>query len=304
MRCTPSQRTVSVQVLSFKLYVQVDRGRKIWYILYMKCDLHIHSNMSDGVFSPEALVDMAKERGLDCISITDHDTYASTARAKARANEVGLKYLVGAEISSVHCGTDVHMLAYNVDTTSSEFAQVMEQIADLRNQRNIAIVAKLHEHGIDIDLDALRAKGSVGRAVIAREMVRLGYCKDVVEVFDNYLGTGKCCFVQTRRLTPQEAVRFALHFGGMPVLAHPKQLHMNEAEFEQFLQPLVQAGLSGIEANYFTHNITERKFYNKMAKKYNLVATGGSDFHDYVHGVEIGTKSFSPNAYTRMVLGI
>ena len=270
----------------------------------MKCDLHIHSNLSDGIFSPEALVDMAKERGLDCISITDHDTYVGTQRAQERAKVVGIKYIVGAEISSVMDGMDVHMLAYNVDITSDEFDEVMSKIADLRNQRNIAIVEKLSEHGINIDLDSLRTNGSVGRAVIAREMVRQGYCKDVASAFDNYLGQDKVCFVQTRRLTPTEAIRFALHFGGIPVLAHPKQLHMNEQEFEKFLKPLVQAGLSGIEANYFTHNINERNFYTKMAKKYKLVVTGGSDFHDYVHGVDLGAKSFSPSAYTRMVLGI
>ena len=270
----------------------------------MKCDLHIHSNLSDGIFPPETIVDMAKERGLDCISITDHDTFAHVERAKSRAKEVGLKYLVGAEITSVQDGTDIHMLVYNVDTTSDEFKETVEQIANLRHQRNVAIVGKLHEHGIDIDLDALRQHGSVGRAVIAREMVRLGYCKDEAEAFENYIGTDKCCFVQTRRMSPIDVIHFALRFGGIPVLAHPKQLRMSEKEFEEFLKPLVQAGLSGIEANYFTHNISERKFYSKMAKKYKLVATGGSDFHNYVHGVELGTKSFSPNTFTRTVLGI
>ena len=279
--------------------------RKIWYILDMKCDLHIHTNCSDGIFTPEDIVDMAKERGLDCIAITDHDTLEGVERAKAKARELGLKYVVGAEISSVYNGLDVHILAYNIDSTNPEFNEVIGKIADLRNQRNVAMVAKLAEHGIIIDLEALKLEvASVGRAVIAREMVRLGYCKDVVDVFERYLGAGKCCYVQTRRLTPTEAIRFALHFGGLPVIAHPKQLHMNESEFEQFLQPLVKAGLAGIEANYFTHNNDERNFYNKMAKKYKLIATGGSDFHDYSHGVELGTKSFSPNGYTRKILGI
>ena len=270
----------------------------------MKCDLHIHTNCSDGIFTPEDIVDMAKQRGLDCIAITDHDTFEGVARAQAHAKEVGLKYLVGAEISSVVDGVDVHMLAYNVDISSPEFEEAVAKIADLRNQRNIAIVAKLKEHGIDIDLDALKQKGTVGRAVIAREMVRLGHCKDVADAFERYIGTDKCCFVQTRRLTPIEAIQFTLRFGGIPVLAHPKQLHMTEREFEKFLRPLVKAGLAGIEANYFTHNNSERNFYNKMAKKYRLVSTGGSDFHDYVHGIELGTKSFSPNGYTRKILGI
>ena len=280
-------------------------GRKIWYILFMKCDLHIHSNCSDGIFAPQDIVDMAVARGLDCIAITDHDTFAGVAVAQARANEVGINYVVGSELSSVADGMDVHMLAYNVDIDSAEFREIMAQIADLRNQRNIAIVEKLREHGININLDELRQKvSSVGRAVIAREMVRQGVCEDVADAFERFLAAGKCCYVHTRRLTPIEAIRFTLRFGGIPVLAHPKQLHLSEKEFEQFLQPLVQAGLAGIEANYFTHNKSERNFYNKMAKKYKLVATGGSDFHDYVHGVELGVKSFSPNGYTRKILGL
>ena len=271
----------------------------------MKCDLHIHTNCSDGIFNPEDIVEMAAQRGLDCIAITDHDTFQGVERARNRARELGLKYIVGAEISSVLDGQDVHMLAYNVDVDNPEFQQAMTQISDLRNQRNIAIVVKLAEHGINIDLEALKQQvSSVGRAVIAREMVRQGAAKDVADAFERYVGAGKCCFVQTRRLTPVEVVRFTLRFGGIPVIAHPKQLHMSEKEFEVFLQPLVKAGLAGIEANYFTHNNAERNFYNKMAKKYKLISTGGSDFHDYVHGVELGTKSFSPNGYTRKILGI
>ena len=285
--------------------VKLDTGGKIWYILYMKCDLHIHTNCSDGIFSPEDIVDMAAQRGLDCIAITDHDTFQGIERARSRARELGLKYVVGAEISSVVGGLDVHMLAYNVDIYNPDFSAAMEKISDLRNQRNIAMVAKLAEHGINIDLDALKLNNtSVGRAVIAREMVRLGVAKDVADAFERYIGSGKCCFVQTRRLTPIEAIHFTLQFGGLPVIAHPKQLHMSEKEFERFLQPLVKAGLAGIEANYFTHNNLERNFYNKLAKKYKLIATGGSDFHDYVHGVELGSKSFSPNGYTRKILGI
>ena len=89
------------------------------------------------------------------------------------------------------------------------------------------------------------------------------------------------------------------------MLAHPKQLRMSgNVKFEQFLRTLVKAGLAGIEAQYFTHNRVERNFYGKMAKKYRLISTGGSDFHDYTHGVELGTKSFSPSGYTRKILGI
>ena len=272
----------------------------------MKCDLHIHSNCSDGIFTPTKLVEMASERGMDCIAITDHDTVAGVAEGQARAKELGLKYLVGAEISSVQDGRDVHMLVYNMDVNAHGFARDIAEIADMRNKRNVAMIAKLAEHGIMIDLDKLKEQFvTVGRAVIAREIVRQGVCRDVPEVFDKYLGVDKCCFVQTRRLTPIEAIQFGLRYGGMPVLAHPKQLRFtSNDQFEQFVKPLVNAGLAGIESQYFTHNKVERNYYGKIAKKYKLISTGGSDFHDYTHGVELGTQSFSPSGYTRKILGI
>lgn len=272
----------------------------------MKCDLHIHSNCSDGIFPPAKLAEMAFERELDCIAVTDHDTVSGAAEAQSRANELGLKCLVGAELSSVQDGRDVHILVYNMDVNAQGFARDMDDIADMRNKRNAAIVAKLAEHGIYVDLDKLKEQCVVvGRAVIAREIVNQGICRDVPEAFDKYLGADRCCFVQTRRLTPVEAIRFCLRYGGLPVLAHPKQLRFTSNEqFENFVKPLIKAGLAGIEAQYFTHNTVERNYYGKIAKRNKLISTGGSDFHDYTHGVELGTQSFSPNAYTRKILGI
>lgn len=269
----------------------------------MKCDLHIHSRFSDGIFAPEKLAEMAKEKGLGCIAITDHDSFEGVLQGKKRADELGLEYVIGAEFSSV-ANTEVHILGYNLNITAEGFADEMAQIANMRNVRNEAIVEKLKQHGIVIDLDKLRARGTVGRAVIAREMVEQGHCKDVPDAFARYLSAGQCCYANTRRLTPTEAIRFILRYGGIPVLAHPKQLRIDFSDFDAFVKPLVLAGLGGIEAQYFTHNNAERNFYSRVAKKYKLISTGGSDFHDYVHGVMLGTKSFSPNSYTRKILGI
>ncbi|MGN1040395.1 MAG: PHP domain-containing protein [Candidatus Fimimonas sp.] len=270
----------------------------------MKCDLHLHSNVSDGIFSPEQLVEMAKEKGLDCISLTDHDTVLGVSAAQAKAAQLGLKCLVGMEISTLSEGKEVHVLAYNLDMNALGFAEEMATISNFRVERNKQMQRKLDEQGIDIDILSLKTDGSIGRGEIAREMVRKGICRDSAEAFERYLGVGKPCYVQTRRLTPVEAIQFALRFGGIPVLAHPKNLRMGYKEFERFLHPLVLAGLGGIEAQYFTHNNAERKFFGKMAKKYHLIVTGGSDFHDYTHGVMLGQQSFSPNAYTETVLGI
>ncbi len=270
----------------------------------MKCDLHIHSDMSDGIFSPETLVDMARQRGLECISVTDHDGFEGTRRARKHAAEVGLRYVVGAELSTVWKGADIHILAYNVDVDDPALEEAMQRSRELREARNRAIYDKLAAAGMPVDPARIAEHGFVGRPVIAREMVRLGYCKDVAEAFDLYLAAGKSCYVQSVRLTPEEAIRLTLRFGGLPVLAHPKQLHMTHRQTESLVREFVACGLAGIEGNYFAHNTEERIYYNRLARKYRLISTGGSDFHDHTHGTELGKQHFSPNGYTRKVLGV
>ncbi len=268
----------------------------------MKCDLHTHSNCSDGVFSPEALVDLAKEKGLDCIALTDHDTVDGIARAQAEAKKVGLKLIVGTELSC-YSVCEVHVLGYNMNISVGSFAQEISQIVKLRNDRNQMIVDKLAKHGIFIDLDSLNKEGTVGRGVMARKMVEMGVCSDIPEVFEKYLGPDGSCYVKAKRITPVEAIQFILKYGGVPVLAHPKQLRLGNLSFDSFLKPLVSAGLMGIEAKYFTHNDYEKGYYGSFAKKYNLIVTGGSDFHDYGRG-PLGEKFLCPSKYTRLILGI
>ena len=114
----------------------------------MKCDLHIHSNCSDGIFSPEQIVEMAKEKGLDCIAVTDHDTVLGVRRAMEKGKELGVKVLVGVEISTVSSCGDVHILAYNLETDSPDFAEKMSEISNFRTQRNSQMQKKFDENGI------------------------------------------------------------------------------------------------------------------------------------------------------------
>lgn len=272
----------------------------------MKCDLHLHSTCSDGQYSPEKIVRMAKEKGLKCIALTDHDTISGVRRAMAEGKRQKVRVISGTELSTVSDGMEVHILIYNLDIGADGINERLEEIRDMRNLRNKALVEKLAQNGMSLSLEniAKQSGHSVGRPDIANEMVRLGYCKSTAEAFEKYIGKGKSCYVQTRRLAPQEAILFALRFGGVPVLAHPKNLHLPQSEFESFLQNLVNNGLVGIESEYFTHNKTERKYYNRIAKEYGLITTGGSDFHDFTHGVTIGRQYFSPNVQTRKVLKI
>ncbi len=293
--------------LLFALFFQfgIDISAKSCYTINMKCDLHLHTTCSDGSLSPQELVALAKEKGLQVIAITDHDTTKGVNLAQEEGKKLGVKVVGGIEVSTLAGNKEVHVLGFNMDTSTAEFKQDLNRLSQMRNNRNKQLVAKLKKHGIDINLDEIQSCGkSIGRADIAREMVNKGYCKDVPEAFENYIGNGKKCYVQVKRMSTAEAVEFVIKHKGIAVLAHPKNLHMTHETFEKFLQSLVKVGLHGIEADYFTHTISERKFYNKMATKYNLIVTGGSDFHSKTYGVAIGKKSFSPNAYTQRILGL
>ena len=270
----------------------------------MKCDLHLHSTFSDGKLTPEQLVNEQFKKGLNCIAVSDHDTVDGIVFAQKSA-QGKLQVIPAVELSAYENDKEVHVLAYNVDFQNKDFLAEMERVQSFRNNRNELMAQKLLEHGFNVNYEQMKAQkgGVIGRPDFAKELIKAKVVKNVNEAFDKYLGKGKSCYVKAQRLTPAEAIKLALKFGGIPVLAHPKSLKMSNAKFESFLKRLIKEGLVGIEADYFSHNMIERNFYRKMAKKYDLIVTGGSDYHDEKHGAPLG-KSFSPNDYTKLILGI
>ncbi|MEG2014845.1 MAG: PHP domain-containing protein [Clostridia bacterium] len=273
----------------------------------MKCDLHIHSNKSDGKYSPTEIVNKAIGKGLQCIALCDHDTVSGVKEAQCVAEvDNRIKVIAGIEISTIHAGRDVHILSYNIDYNNDNFLADLQEIKQLRELRNVKMIEKLNEFGLGLDLDEIKSRNmdkSIGRALFAQELVTKGCVSSKAEAFEKYLGTEGLAYVTTRRLTPVEAIQLSLKYGGIPVLAHPKNLGMSKSEFCSFLRPLVLAGLGGIEAMYFSHTSVERRFYFKQARNFNLIATGGSDYHDETHGHELG-EFFSPTNYTKKFLGL
>ncbi len=284
----------------------IDLSVVVCYTCIMKCDLHLHSSCSDGALTPEQLVQRAQYCQLQCIALTDHDTLAGVARAQMEGGRLGVQVLSGVELSTVSGNKEVHILVFGLDCNDQHLISEMHKISSMRNNRNTELVARLAQHGMPIDLQAIVANshGSVGRPAIANEMVRLGYVSSVVEAFEKYIGKGKSCYVQTARLSPQDAISLAQRYGAVSVLAHPRNLRMSPSQCEQFVAQLVGYGLDGIESMYFSHTKTERKFYNKLARKYNLLVTGGSDYHDDTHGIQLGSMSIHPEKATILALGI
>lgn len=247
-------------------------------------DLHCHSTASDGTFAPRAVVQLAKDSGLSALALTDHDTVAGVAEASDAARELGIDFLPGIEISAEfpHPGT-LHILGYGVDPSSPTLQSLTETLVAGRDTRNPKIVAKLNELGVAITMDEVEAHAGgavVGRPHIAAVLVRKGYVSSVKQAFDKYLAQGAPAYFDKERLTPRQAIERIRASHGVAVLAHPIQLRTtNDAQLDRVVKDLVDLGLEGIEVLHSDHAEPDIARYRAIAQRYNLLTTGGSDFH-------------------------
>ena len=248
-------------------------------------DLHSHSTASDGTFAPAAVVRLARDAGLVGLSLTDHDTVAGLAEAAAEAENLGLTFLPGIEISAVAPAPDgtLHILGYGVDPQNPVLQQMTRDLLDARDNRNPRIIARLRELGIDVTWEEAleQAQGGVlGRPHIAALLVKKGVVKTIKDAFNEYLGQGGKAYFDKERLAPRDALTRIRQAGGLPVLAHPVQLRTtNDAQLERVLKDLVDLGLAGVEVLHSDHGPDEAAKYDRLADRYNLLKTGGSDFH-------------------------
>ncbi len=250
----------------------------------LKADLHIHTTASDGKLTPLQIVSHALERKLDVIAITDHDTTAGVAEAIKAAEDTPLRVIQGAEISTLFEGRECHLLAYAFEDNSilQEFFRDQKQ---RRRERAKAIVANLNKIGFDLSYDEVRGEAgsaSIGRPHIARVMIKKGYASDMREVFLRYLSNGASACHHVEYPGIYEAMRMIHRAGGYAVLAHP-------ADSVTFIdiKKLKDNGMDGIECYHPSHNTYHQRRYVSCCENYNLMATGGSDFHgsarDFYH---------------------
>ena len=262
----------------------------------MPIDLHTHSTASDGSLSPTELVEQAARAGIEVIALTDHDTLDGIAEATVAADAAGVELIPGVELSLEWDRGGMHMLVLWLEPVSGPLQDRLAELQDARNNRNALIVGRLNELGMDLTLEEVSAQagwGSVGRPHFAAVMVQKGYVTDIRTAFDEYLAHGRPGYMSRRRLAPEEAIDLARRSGGVPVLAHPHTLGLdNRTEVEVMMRRLVDAGLVGIECHYGSYDADERSGYARMARRFGLLAAGGSDFHGtYKEGVLLGTGS-------------
>ncbi|HIE50670.1 MAG TPA: PHP domain-containing protein [Armatimonadetes bacterium] len=245
-------------------------------------DLHTHTTASDGSLSPRELVGKAKALGLAAVAITDHDTLAGLAEGTAAGGEEGIEVVPGVEISLAFPAGPLHLLGYFIAPDHPGLEARLREIQQARKERIPRLVAKLRELGLPLTLaDVEReARGEVmGRPHVALALVRRGLVDSVATAFARYLNRRAPAYVPRPKMPPAEALALIQAAGGLAVLAHPGQASLPPFALEIQVAGMRAQGLKGLEVYYPEHTPAQTSFYLRLAEKYGLLITGGSDFH-------------------------
>ena len=263
----------------------------------MKIDLHIHTSYSDGVFSPEKIVDTVIEAGLGAIAITDHDNILSYNLAKTYANDKSLEIIPGVEINTLYKGYEVHILGYFMDLENSDFQKLLKTQQQARVKQTKEILALLaKKEGIKISFESIVKQvaqgGSIGRPHIAKAITNAGGTSSIIEAYNKYINDESNVYIQRKTVSPFDAVEVIYDAGGIPVFAHPYDVDIAD----QLTKEMMNFGLRGIEAYHRKHSPAIIEYFSTLAEKYGLIVTGGSDFHapNPLNGNIIIGKNFVP----------
>lgn len=255
-------------------------------------DLHMHTTCSDGMLTPCELLYKAHEKGLQAISITDHDTVAAIPEATEAARELGIEVIPGIEVSAFENGRDIHVLGYFVDYESDDLLQYTRFFRREREKRAIRIVKKLNNINIPLALDAVMdcaGTGMVGRLHVANAMIAQGFSSSIREAFGKYLGDGRPAYEEKWYFPVSDAIRLINNNGGLAVIAHPARYIS-----ESVLRTMIENGLDGIEVVHPCHDKQLERHYRSVAAECCLLETGGSDYH--------GTREYDESNFGRFTI--
>ncbi len=264
-------------------------------------DLHIHSTASDGSLDPLEIPPLVQTAGLKAFALTDHDSIEGAQKILAHPNFPGpVKFLTGVEISAAapdffSASGSFHILGYGFDVDHPELNHTLLRQQHARKNRNPQMIARLNDLGFDLSLaeviSASEENAQIGRPHIARLMVKKGFVHSINDAFDMYIGKGKPAYIDKPRVETANAIGLILSAGGIPVLAHPGLLEVRDPkEYENLISRLKTMGLKGIEVFYPNHSAEQTDYFTELATRYDLLATGGSDFHGAVNPeIHLGT---------------
>lgn len=264
----------------------------------MNIDLHIHTNASDGSYSPFEILALARKRRIGAIAITDHDTIDGVRAVSESPELEGIRFLTGVEITvqappEFNLSDSLHLLGYGIRVDDPELCGLLRTLQKTRDERTPRIIERLGGLGMPMTWEELAAAfpgPQLGRPHIAQLMIRKGYVSSIDEAFDRYLSSGKPAYVDKYRVSYDQAVRAIQHAGGLAVLAHPGLYDLPDDQLAPLIRRLTACGLRGIEIYYPEHSKAQTALYESLAEKYDLLATGGTDFHGAATpGIDIGT---------------
>lgn len=266
----------------------------------VEADLHCHTTASDGLLTPWELVRMAKSISLQAVGITDHDTVSGWEEAENAGIEYGIEIIRGIEINTEWNGTEVHILGYEFDPNSTYLRTKLEELKDARERRMALILEKLWDLKIHISIDEVRhvATGEVmGRPHIAQVLMEHGFAGSIRDAFDRYIGKGAPAYVPRYKLTPEEGIHLIRKAKGVAVLAHP-----GINRLESSIPAWVEEGLQGLEVSHSEHDLEDERRCRNIAEIYNLIMTGGSDFHGEKRkpGVNLGGWGVTMNVVNQI----
>ena len=247
-----------------------------------RIDLHVHSNASDGTFTPTELLTAAKAAGLSAMALTDHDTTSGIAEAASAAEKNNIEFIPGVELSTDYHGKEIHVLGLYIHPDDPVLNKKMQEFRDCRDHRNELMIKRLQEEGFDITIEALNASfpdAVVTRAHIARFMLDHHMIPTMRTAFDRYIGDGCKCYVARTKVNPMDAAAMICDAGGVAVLAHPVLYHLSRQDLLHLIHEMQEYGLKGIEAIYSENSLADEQEMKKIAHDHQLLITGGSDFH-------------------------
>ncbi|MBE9048226.1 PHP domain-containing protein [Pleurocapsales cyanobacterium LEGE 10410] len=240
-------------------------------------ELHAHTTYSDGILTPQQLVERAANAGVKALAITDHDTLNGWSEAIAAAKLYDLEIVPGVELSTVHNGRSLHILGYYPQQNLIE-ATLAERLAG-RKRRAKQMVDNLAAMGYPLELAHLDSNMALGRPHLASAMVKAGYVNSTQEAFERFLGEDRPAYVHYEKFSIQEGIDLIRRCGGVPVWAHPYLFRGGKVE--EVLPELLAAGLMGIEVYHPHHGNNKVNRLKELCQEYNLLMTGGTDYHGY-----------------------
>ena len=261
-----------------------------------RVDLHAHTHFSDGQLAPDALVALARERGLAALGVTDHDAVDGIEPARAAAPR-GLEVVPGIEISSTLEGHDLHVLGYFLDAADARLRERLAAFREERRQRALAILARLRALGVGVEeaeVFAAAGPGVVGRPHVAHALVRAGHVPTLDAAFQRYLGPQGSAYVARPAFRSEDAIETIHAAGGAAVLAHPGMLAPRLVEL------LAEAGLDGVEVWHPQHGPALVRRWREAARRLELVPSGGSDFHGVHRGAGLGDLPVPESTVARL----